>query len=279
LISTEPDVHDVRFTVIGGNGFIGSRVAARLKQRGAAVRCPDRGEPLDGQALGHVLYCAGLTADYAKRPFDTVEAHVSAFAGVVRTCEYESIVYLSSTRLYDGDRIGRETGGFLANPQNPRHLYDLSKALGEWLCIHATGGRGRVARLSSVYAGDLASDNFLHYLIEIALHRGAEVVDTAPDASRDYVDVDDVCALLVTMALHGRRQIYNIASGENVTNAELFEVLRASTGCRLTAAKGPSDDVSPVIDISAIVDDFAFTPRTVLSRIPQIVAQHREGAR
>jgi UDP-glucose 4-epimerase len=279
LTSTEPDVRDVRFTVIGGNGFIGSRVAAHLQQRGAAVRCPDRDELLEGQALGHVLYCAGLTADYAKRPFDTVEAHVSAFAQVVRACEYESIVYLSSTRLYDGDRVGRETGGFLANPQNPRHLYDLSKALGEWLCIHTTGGRGRVARLASVYSGDLASDNFLHHLIEIALHRRSEIVDTTPDASRDYVDVEDVCALLVAMAVRGRRPIYNIASGENVTNAELFEVLLASTGCQLTAAKEPSDGVSPVIDISAIVDDFAFSPRTVQARIPQIIAQHREGSR
>ena len=265
--------------MIGSQGFIGSRVAAHLARRGAAARCPDRGQTLDGEPLGHVLYCAGLTADYARRPFDTVEAHVASFAAIVRACEYESIVYLSSTRLYDGGQAGRESGGFLADPENPRHLYDLSKGLGEWLCVHATGGRGRVARLSSVYSADLASDNFLHQLIEQALAGRCGAVETAPDASRDYVDVDDVCGLLVRLAVDGTRPIYNIASGENVTNARIFDALHEATGCRLTAANGPCHAVAPLIDIRAIVEDFGVRPRSVLDRIPEIVAAHSRQPR
>src|SRR4029453_14700488 len=121
-------------TLIGGDGFIGRRLQARLRSEGWTCQVPARNAPsLLLRPLGHVFYCAGLTADYASRPFDTVEAHASLLARVLREADFDALVYLSSTRLYDGRpgfagaEVDEDTPLALA-PAQPRHPYDPSKA-------------------------------------------------------------------------------------------------------------------------------------------------------
>jgi UDP-glucose 4-epimerase len=268
------------FTILGSQGFIGSHLARHLRERGFSVSCPERhDDSIFARPLGHVMYCAGLTADYAARPFDTVEAHVTLLADVLKRCDFLSLVYLSSTRLYDSaGAVGVETQPLMLNPNEPRHLYDFSKGLGEWLCIHTGRGRARVARLSSVYSTDLSSDNFLHTVLRMALEGRPASIDTSGNLSRDYIDVDDVCPMLVEIALRGTRSIYNVAGGENTANAEIFDRIQMLTGCRLTPSRPPSDQVSPVIDISTVVDELGLRPRRVLDRLPEILAAHSEKA-
>ncbi|WP_333699462.1 NAD-dependent epimerase/dehydratase family protein [Rivihabitans pingtungensis] len=122
------------YTVLGASGFVGQRLVSELTRRGADFWVPARQAPeILQQPLGVVFYCIGLTADYAQRPFDTVAAHVSYLARILEEAQFEHIVYLSSTRLYDGLPIaeGRGDTPLSLSPNNPRHLYDLSKALGE----------------------------------------------------------------------------------------------------------------------------------------------------
>ncbi len=87
-------------TLIGVRGFIGRHLLKHLKREGWDVRDASR-DPLSwcDQPLGHVFYCAGLTADDDHRPHDTVQAHVSLLNQLLRQGRYDSLVYLSSTRL------------------------------------------------------------------------------------------------------------------------------------------------------------------------------------
>jgi nucleoside-diphosphate-sugar epimerase len=267
------------FTVLGGRGFVGSHLARYLEAHGLPYSCPPRDDAsIFTRPLGHVMYCVGLTADYAKRPFDTVEAHVGLLARVLERCQFDSLLYLSSTRLYDalGSGIAREDAALPLSVQQPRHLFDFSKGLGESLCLHASQ-RARVARLSSVYAQDLSSSNFLHQLVRAGVSERATTLDTSATLARDYIDVEDVCALLVAIATDGRRAVYNVASGQNVSNGEIFAVIERETGCRITPSRPPTPDRSPLIDISAIVEDFGVRPRGVLERLPSILAHHRAG--
>ena len=100
-----------RCTVIGASGFVGARLVEALTAAGREVSAPSRDhDGLFTRDLGQVFYCAGLTADYLARPFDTVEAHVGLIARILRDARFERLVYLSSTRLYDwmGAGAGRE---------------------------------------------------------------------------------------------------------------------------------------------------------------------------
>lgn len=269
------------FTVIGARGFIGGHLVKHLIAREKTPYTPARDNAgIFAKPLGHVIYCAGLTADFQTRPFDTVEAHVSLFAKLLKEAHYDSVTYLSSTRLYDsgGAAFARESDRLPLDPNEPRHLYDLSKALGENLCI--TGGKPnvRAARLSCVYADDLAAELFLHRVIWATRKVRHARFEVAPDAARDYVHIDDVIAALLAIAERGQRPIYNVASGVNVTNADLFKLIRRIDGCQLEAILPPTGRKDPLVDISALKTDFRLQPRLLDSYLPTLLGRGMKAA-
>lgn len=258
---------DKKFSVLGADGFVGQALVRHLRDQGAAVRAFGRADTdYFAQPLGHAIYCIGLTADYQSRPFDTIEAHVTLFSKLLKDADFESMTYLSSTRLYDsGAGTGSEDEFLTLSPHNPRHLYDFSKGLGEVLCLTAGRANVRAARLACVYADDLTADNFLHHLLRDAMANRELKVNSHPRVSRDYVHMDDVCQALTAIATTGRRQIYNLASGRNTSNSDLFAHIERLTGCAITAtvASDTCCPRSPKIDISALAEDFAIRPRKI----------------
>jgi len=264
----------LKFTVIGSRGYIGSRVTAYLAGRGDECFTPRRADPrVFSEDLGYVVYCAGLTADYRDRPFDTVRAHVSFLGDILERARFTSLVYLSSTRLYDGlgNRRVSEDDLLRLNPNDPRHLYDLSKALGESLCIHTGGGRSSVARLSCVYGAPPSARGFLPDVL-LRLGRGGPVqIETSSRFCRDYVFVDDVVRGIVEIVTRGKEPIYNLASGENVTNGDLFAFLEKRTGVFVRAVSEEPGAALPIIDVSRFEQAFGFRPRSVFDGLEELL--------
>lgn len=245
----------VRYTVLGAQGFIGARVAARLTAAGHAVFAPTRGDPRLFEAdLGRVFYCAGLTGDYRQRPFDAVEAHVSLLARVLADAKFERLVYLSSTRLYDTlpDGPGEESRPLPLDPNDPHHLYELSKALGETLAVNQSGGRGAAARLSYVFDWEPGAAGFLSDWLVEARERRELTIESSPGAARDYVHVDDVARALQAILDQGATGILNVASGQRLSNAEIARVFEAR-GWRVafTRADAPVAEAAPC-DVSRL---------------------------
>jgi nucleoside-diphosphate-sugar epimerase len=267
------------YTVLGASGYIGSALARCLTAAGEACFAPKRGDDsLFHRPLGHVIYCVGLTADYAQRPLEAVEAHVGFLRDVLAGAKFDSLVYLSSTRLYDSQPAGgagtpcREDGDLVLNPNTPRHIYDLSKATGEAMCLQASGGRGRAVRLSCVYGGDIGQDSFLHTTIRKALTHPSLELATAPDTARDYVHLDDVVRLLPEIARRGARGLYNLASGVNVTNRELLAAIGEATGCSI-GMTGQGGVAAPLVSVERLREEFGFRPIGVLGAVPELVRQ------
>ena len=212
-------------TVVGARGFVGARLTQRLAAEGAAPWTPAKGDPdLLKRDLGVVYYCAGLTADYDRRPFDTVEAHASLVSEIIRAGRFEKLIYCSSTRLYDGLPQAEvdEATPLVFDPADPRRVYDLSKALGENLTLARAGGRGAVARLSNVFDWGAGSPGFLsEWLIKAGRTRDL-LLDSSPHIRRDYIHLDDVVAALIAIA--GGSGAYNVAAGALTSNAEIAEV-------------------------------------------------------
>jgi len=273
-----------RATVIGADGFIGQRLLAHLGQLGWDCRAPARDDCTFIRAgdLGTVFYCAGLTADFARRPHDMVHAHVSLLNDVLALSDFDALVYLSSTRLYDG-RPGfagaevDEDTPLTLDPAQPRHLYDLSKALGESLCRQASGGRARIARLACVYTGtDDDADGFLDTLLARlrAPDRGPMLnVDSPAEAERDYVHIDDVLDALVAIASRGTRPLYNVAGGINVANRQLFARLGDLAGCEFRGLHGGPVPSPAPISIERMRSEFGWRPRALLDRLPELLGE------
>jgi nucleoside-diphosphate-sugar epimerase len=257
-----------RFTVIGGSGFIGSALVQRLEEEGHDCRVPARGENLHGAALGHLVYCAGLTGDWRERPYAAVEAHVTVLASVARTCSFDSLLYLSSTRVYDRHPgpLAREDDELVSTP---RDLFALSKAMGEAVAL-ASGGR--VARLSNVHGPRMEPHAFLADVLSGATGAGRVALESTLDSSRDFVSVADAVGLLVRIALGGAEQIYNVASGTPVTNGELTDALARLTGCEVVVLPNAARVVRPAIDIGRARAEFGFEPARLLDELPGLLA-------
>lgn len=216
-------------TVVGAAGFVGARLVTRLTADGWDVWAPSKGDPdLLTRDLGTVFYCAGLTADYDRRPFDTVEAHATLVSRLIEAGRFERLVYCSSTRLYDGQRkdLVHEAEPLVFDPSDPRRVYDLSKALGENLTLARSGGRGAVARLSNVYDWADGAPGFLsEWLIQARSTRDL-ALDSSPNIARDYIHLDDTVAALIAIAERGEG-VYNVAAGRLTTNAEIARCFEA----------------------------------------------------
>ncbi len=243
-----------KYTVLGATGFIGNHLAAALRARGDSCETPARGD--DGiftRDLGHVFYCIGYTADFAKDPAATVEAHAALLGRLLSRASFEKLVYLSSVRLYDGlpGAMNAEDRDLVLNPAKPRHLYDLSKALGENLCLNASDGRACVARLAAVYDSAPDATGFLPEMLHRLAGERQFTMDSDSGTVRDYVTLSDTIAALLAMMNHAGCEIANVASGQNTSNRDIADALNTA-GCKITIKRETPRQELPVNDITKI---------------------------
>jgi len=265
-----------RCTVLGGQGFIGRHLTRYLRGLGYEVWVPDR-EALDDYlkmpetTLGEVFYCIGLTADFRARPFDTVRAHVSLLADVLERARFDSLLYLSSTRVYAQAASTAVDESLVVNAQNPSDLYNLSKLMGESLCASVARDSVRIARLSNVLGPEMGTDCFVGQLLKQA-HDGHITLLSHRESVKDYILVDDVVSLLARIARSGKMRTYNVASGANISHAWWLDQLQSLTGCTLQVDDSAERHWFAPIDIGRVIDEFGFKPRSVQENLPELLA-------
>jgi nucleoside-diphosphate-sugar epimerase len=267
------------YTVVGATGFVGARLVQALQREGAEIYAPARGDPaLFERPLGRVFYCAGLTADYLSRPFATVEAHVGLLARLLEHGRFERLVYLSSTRLYDsqGAAGGAEDASLSLSPAEPRHLYDLSKALGESLCLTQAGGRAAVARLSCVFDDAPGAPGFLAQWLDRARRERDIRLDSSTGYVRDYIHLDDTVEALRAILDSSLSEIVNVATGENLSNADLAEVFERR-GWRVGFERETPRQSAPVCE-TARLRGLGVTPRPARDVVEAVLKEMRVAA-
>lgn len=265
-------------TVLGASGFIGSHLVRRLDEVGVDHRDPGRDADLRGESLGLVVYCAGVTADFRQRPYDTVDAHASHLVHVLRGAAVRSLVYLSSSRVYRRASAPATEDSVLSfDPRDPEDLYDISKAMGEAIALRLPNAC--VLRLSNVYGTDMGSSTFLHSVLSDAVTMGEVVLRTSLASSKDYVSVDDVVNVILRVPERAVHRVYNVASGTNVTHGSLLDRVRQITGCSVRVAPGAPDIVQPSISTQRLQEEFGYQPASVLNDLPDLIRSYGSSAR
>ena len=266
----------MKFTVVGASGFVGGALTAKLLELGHDVFAPARGaNALFERPLGHVIYAAGITADFRSRPFDTLRANTAFLADVLERGIFESLLYLSSARVYRHAEHTREDARIFLSPEDPEDLYDFTKLTSEALCHASHKANVRVVRLSNVVGRDFRSGNFLFDLIRNATDRGVIDLRSALDSAKDYISIDDVVDQIPGICQSGRRDCYNLCSGVNLTHHQLVEQIQAVTGARLSVCAAAPRFVSDAIDISRLRDEFSYQPTAVLPLVIELTNAYR----
>lgn len=259
-----------RFTVFGHKGFVGSNLVKYLRNRNVDIILPERTTFPEGH-LGHVVYCIGLTADFRTRLFDTIDAHVCCLSALLRKINFSSFLYLSSTRVYSGlptDEVATENSPVMVRSQNLQDLYNLSKLLGESICLTMRDDRVRVLRLSNVYGKDMGRESFLGNILEQAVVHKKVIIHQAKEVKKDYVFVGDVVKLIYEISISAKHRLYNIAIQEQISHEELGALLQdIGIPVIFGKEKGP---LFPVISNQRVVTEFGYDSVSRRTKLKEI---------
>jgi nucleoside-diphosphate-sugar epimerase len=259
-------------TVLGATGFIGSNIVSKLVNDGEQVYAPERGEDFENNDLGDIIYCIGMTADFRTKPFETVDAHVCVLNRILKKCRFNSLTYLSSTRVYinASKAVAEENDKILVDPFSSDELYTLTKLTGERLCL-SSGKNVKIARLSNIYGSDLNSDNFLADIVRRIYNDGEFTLYSSLSSAKDYLFIDDAVNLLINIALKGKETIYNVASGHNTSNEQIINELKKNIHFSYSLAQNASEIKFPIISVNKINTEFNFKPLHLIQRVSTLL--------
>lgn len=267
----------MKFTILGASGFIGRHLCDFLDKNHVDYFAPDRNYSFNkNQNLGRIIYCIGLTADFRSKPIETVKAHVCKIAELLENSIFTSLLYLSSTRVYSGTNSGKESDDLIVNPNNFEDLYNISKLMGESICLSMPDERIKVARVSNVIGNDFSSDNFLFSLIRQAIDKKEIKLSLPLNYSKDYIYIDDVVKLIISIAQKGTKRLYNIASGSQVTNKEILDTLSSFIDYKLDVLEDTRPLNFPTICVNQIKEEFSFSPENILDKIGNLIENYRK---
>jgi nucleoside-diphosphate-sugar epimerase len=263
------------FTVLGGSGNVGSNLVRRLRELGHEVCAPPRGELATNLDFGHVIYAIGVTADFRTRPFDTIESHVSTVANFLRNARFQSFLYLSSTRIYANSLDTDENSTLQICPSEASDLYNISKLAGEAICLNSGKPNVKIARLSNVVGRREANaQTFLGAICREA-YQGRIRLQTGLESTKDYIWIDDVTDLLIKICQQGKRSIYNVASGYQVSHKDWLSAISARTGCTYEVEKDARCISFSPISTRRIVSEFGFRATFAPDRLDEILEQEK----
>ena len=267
----------MRQTILGSHGYIGTILRSDFVAQGFEVLTPSI-EDFFGlkKDWGSVYYCIGLTSDFRTRPFATIDAHVNVVSQTLQRVDFNSLVYLSSTRVYQGAPTTNESDSLLVNPTDPSHLYNLSKLTGESLCLSSGRTGIRIARLSNVIGGAVNENTFLGNLLAQAIS-GDVHLHSNLNSSKDYISFRDISNLLFKIANEGQAKIYNVANGKSLTtNQLLLEIGRFAS---FQIHVNPNGDLQtfPEIDTSLITKEFGHSPHPPLNHVEELLMKFKNN--
>ena len=258
------NLRDSRVLVVGGMGFIGVNLTARLVESGAktTVLTPDRNRHAEAAAIVERQGVTVVEGDLRDRTriADAVRGqqivmNLSGQSGAVRSMEDPwsdldvncrgNLVLLEALREHN--RAAKIVfAGSRLQYGHPEHLPVSEDAPQEALCLHAIhkqtvenylglynrlfGIRYTVARITNPYGPGQpvgrTAYGVINRLIHLAIADRPLTVYGDGVQLRDYIHVDDVVAALLVMAESDRSEgrVYNLGSG---TGTRLVDVARA----------------------------------------------------
>jgi nucleoside-diphosphate-sugar epimerase len=190
--------------------------------------------------------------------------------------EFQSLTYISSTRLYLGATEGREDCPLVVDYRDPGRFHNALKLASETLCLASNRPEVRVVRLSNVIGFAPRGVSFIPVLIRDAILTGQMKLWIAPNSAKDYIAIEDIVGILQRISESGQCRLYNVASGKNITAANIVSSIEAITGARAKWHKGETV-IFPAISIDRVQREFQFEPRPALDLLPAVCGKFKDA--
>lgn len=264
------------FTVFGSTGFIGRHLVEALRQNGHNVRAIGRNIDFSAkQHLGYVIYAAGATGGSAISQAAMLDVHASLPEKIINHFDFNSFVYLSSTRVYglEADALSTDENSRLSCSPTASDWFALTKLCGESLCLNAKKPGVSVARLANIYGKDQHPSTFLSAIRRDCIERGGATINEAPQSCKDYLSIHDTVRYLSSLATSGVEGIYNVASGSNITHASIAATLE-TLGFQVNFNPEGSERRFARINTDSITQLFGAPAHSLLQDLPALFGKN-----
>lgn len=216
-----------RVVILGGSGFIGKTLAARLRQTGADVASLSSADldltaPKSVEALAGLLrptdalvFASCLTPDKGKDIATTMRnlAMGQTVAAALEQSPVAHVIYISSDAVYADDvTLAHETAKC-----EPSSLYGMGHLMRERMLETTAAGCDLplfILRASLVYGVDDTHNSYgPNRFRRAAAEKGQIDLFGGGEETRDHVSVEDVCRLIEQALLHRSTGVLNAATG------------------------------------------------------------------
>jgi nucleoside-diphosphate-sugar epimerase len=266
-----------KFTILGGTGFIGSNLSKFLESENNIVYTPDiRKSELGKNNLGNIIYCIGVP-NFLENPFKAIEAHSCLLKKILESTRFDSFLYISSGRIYyNFCKTTKEDNEISVNPHNQNDLYNISKILGESICMSSKKENIKIIRPSNVTGNSFTSNLFIPSIIRNAIEENKIKLFSTLDSEKDYILIEDLVKMIPKILLNGKEDIYNLAEGRNTTVKEIIDKILAETKCEIEIDKNAKKNSSMQINIERITDEFDYKPNSIINKLPDIIKDFKK---
>ena len=189
--------------------------------------------------------------------------HVELASKILNNSLFDSFLYISSTRIYEKSVSTKETEDIAVSVAGYSNFYNLTKILGESLVLNRSNNRGRIARLS--YVVDDLQLSGTDPVSSIMSRKSGQSVRLShhSESQKDYIFLSEAIDLLIEIALRGQTQIYNVASGKNISFNRIKSLAKQYLNVDVELDDSQQVRVSPLIDISVVKREFKFCSKEI----------------
>lgn len=254
--------------VLGHTGFVGGALLRGLKARGlpvsgASSRECNLLEPGQARAFlfalpegARVVLCSGILR-VVRDSYETMLQNVQmveSFADAARGRPLGGIIFLSTADVYGYAPPVPITEETRTAPEN---YYGLSKMIGEHL-LRVNGGLGcpvTVLRLPGIYGPGDGGRSVVGRLLGDMRRSGSVTVHGNGGIRRDYVHVEDVCAVAFSLLESPHDGMLNVATGVSYSILEIVRLLAQYAGLSPEIRRAPRNPQTAgdlVFDVSAL---------------------------
>lgn len=290
---------NLRFLLVGGFGFLGKHLIMRLRQNGNEFTVISRKEPLppwsdcslvlssalDGEAvrqlaLSHdvLVYLASSSIPGSSTVVNELDNNVRPavdFMNEITDCNPKlSIIYLSSGgQIYGNDYSTPIKESFECKPMSP---YAYGKLLIEQSLayLHRKKNTNVVILRVANPVGQWQTgtkQGLVNVAIQCIQHNKAISIFGTGLEVRDYVDADDVAAIIDKIAGSDfRYDIFNIGTGKAVSTIEIIHLVESIFGRQLEKrylSRRPVDPEYAVLDCSKVLEQYGWSANSDISSI------------
>lgn len=220
---------DMRVTITGASGFLGTALCATLRQMGVYVIPVSRKQSpnyftvssFDESPISDVLVHLAEDSNRARvnQSSSSYEKGVLANLDRLASKGFQRIIYASSAVLYGDESFADHR---VSDEVNVNDVYTRIKQQCESIVMES--GNNVVVRLTNVYGAGMSSANVLSAILcQLPFRDSIKIWDGKP--IRDFLWIADAADCIAKMVLGKNVGRFNLGSGESVSVDELIRIV------------------------------------------------------